>query len=356
MRLVRFRAREFRNLRRLDLELEEGVHVFWGENGQGKTNLLEGVYLLSNLRSFRTTRPADLIAWGEQGAALEGDVRGAAGDVNLRLNLEIRGKIVRVDGKAPETTSSYLSEFATVLFSPLDLELAQGNQEMRRSFVDRAAFVAKPAHLGVLRRYNRALRQRNALLRAGGGDLDPWDEGLAHAGEAVARVRREVVEEIAPTIGELYRSIAAGREELGLRWDAPYRPGGGESLLDALRGARARDRAAGFTSVGPHRDLLQLLLSGRDLKSYGSRGQQRSAALSFKLALLLWARERLGQDPVFLLDDPGSELDARRLGFLGEFISSWAGQVLIACTDRESFPLPSTARVFTHRVSAGQVE
>ncbi|MBI5442573.1 MAG: DNA replication/repair protein RecF [Deltaproteobacteria bacterium] len=354
MRLSRFRARRFRNLGPIDLRTDGAIHVFWGENAQGKTNLLEGIYLLSNLRSFRTGRLSDLIAWGAEDSDLEAEVQGPGGAVQLRLNLERRGRIVRVNDKAPESTASYLSEFATVLFSPLDLELSQGNQEMRRSYVDRAAFVARPGHLAALRRYNRTLRQRNVLLRVGGAELEAWDESLALAGEAVARVRREVAEEIGPKIADFYGRISAGREELGLRWETPYLGSAG-GLWKALVENRERDRAAGFTSVGPHRDLLQVLLDGRPLRTYGSRGQQRSAALSFKLALLLWGRERLGQDPVFLLDDPGSELDAGRLGFLGEFVADWKGQAFIACTDRESFPLPGSADVRTHRVVAGQV-
>lgn len=358
MHLERVRVRSFRNLADLEFHPGAGVCVLYGDNAQGKTNLLEAVYLLSNLQSFRTRRVKDLISFGAERARVEGVVRGRNGASRLQVDLDQKGRTVRCDGSPPSSTSAYLSELHTVLFTPLDLDLARGNQELRRRFLDRAAFLSDPAHLTRVRSYNRALRQRNALLRSGQPGLEAWDERLASLGAAVHRARRRIVAALAPVIGATQEEISGGNEEIQIAVDAPY--GGDEepaaSLLRLLREGWRRDTQVGHTRVGPHRDAVQVTIDGKPVERYGSQGQQRTLALSLKLSLLQHGREVLGEDPVFLLDDPGSELDAERLSFLGRFLSRWRGQVIITGTEEHTVPLPREPHPIRYRVAAGRIQ
>lgn len=358
MRVEQVRVRFFRNLADAEFQPGAGVCVLYGDNAQGKTNLLEAVYVLSNLQSFRTRRVKDLISFGADRARVEAVVHGRRGDTRLRVELDPRGRTASRDGSAPPTTSAYLSELHTVLFTPLDLDLARGNQELRRRFLDRAAFLSDPSHLTRLRSYNRALRQRNALLRSGRSGLEVWDERLATLGADVYRARLRTVRELTPWIAAVQREITAGQEDAWVSIESKY----GEeddpaaALLRLLRDGWSRDRQRGYTGCGPHRDAVRVMVAGNAVERYGSQGQQRTVALSLKLSLLHHGRDALGEDPVFLLDDPGSELDSERLGFLGRFLSQWRGQVIITGTDKQTVPLPRVPRPIYYRVAAGSLQ
>ncbi|MBE0618756.1 MAG: DNA replication/repair protein RecF [Proteobacteria bacterium] len=354
MELAHLRARRFRNLGDLRIEPGPGVCVLFGDNAQGKTNIVEAVHLLSNLQSFRTRRTRDLIGSGFPEALVEGDISGRNGTVRLQIQLDAGGRTARVDGKSPPSASSYLSEFHTVLFSPVDIDLARGSQDLRRRYVDRATFLRDPGHLARLRDYNRVLRQRNTCLRRGDGGLEVWDEQLADLGAAVHGARIGTVAELSPVIADLHRELSGG-EAVEIACTAPYAQdqGGAEELRQSLRQGRERDTRLGYTSTGPHRDTVRLRLDGRPVERFGSQGQMRSLALSLKLALLSWGRTVLGEEPVFLLDDPGSELDSIRLRTLARFLEDWPGQVLIAGTERDAVPVPDPGNARYYRVTAG---
>ncbi len=358
MHLAHIRVRAFRNLQAIDVQFGSGICVLFGENAQGKTNLLEAVYLLSNLQSFRTHRVRDLVAWDVRSGRVEGTVEGRNGAARLEVFLEGGSRQALVDGRPPESTSAYLSEFHTVLFSPLDLDIARGNPELRRRTLDRATFLSDPSHLSRLRSYQRALRQRNALLRSGTGDLSVWDDALVRVGAEVRRARKVTLESLGPVVRALHREISGDREDLELDYREHRAGGQGDSeedLREALYRTRERDRKLGYTGIGPHRDSVRAALSGFDLERHGSQGQMRTFALSLKLGLLVWGGEVLGEKPSFLLDDPGSELDARRLEYLGDFLARWPGQVFIAGTDPEGVPIPGGAARRTYRVTSGEV-
>ncbi len=357
MRLARLRAVSFRNLKDLDFAPEARIAVLFGANAQGKTNLVEALYVLSNLQSFRTHRVRDLVTFGDRGASVEGAVESRGVRTRLRVSLRDGTRQATVDEKAPPSTGTYLSEFHTVLFSPLDLDLARGNQELRRRFVDRATFLEDPQHLARLRALRRVLRQRNALLSSGAPGLDVWDERYAELATAVYAARRGTLERLSNQIAAMHRHIAGGLEAVELQLSGP----GGDPpevkalLLEKLAAQRERDVRLGYTGSGPHRQALRVRLGGDPLERHASQGQMRTLALSLKLALLRWSRDVLGHAPVFLLDDPGSELDRDRLEFLGAFLSQWQGQVVIAATERHAVPLDPAAQAQPYRVVAGTV-
>lgn len=355
MRLVRIGVRGFRNLEEAQVEPAPRFSVFHGENAQGKTNLIEAVYLVSNLQSFRTRRPRDLIAAGTASALLKGRVDGREGGVDLQVAVHGQGRTAAVDGKAPESAAQYLAHFHTVLFCPADLDLAKGSQDQRRRYADRAAFVRDASHLGHLREYNRVLRQRNFALRGDPSSLDVWDETLSGAAERVRAGRAAAVEELAPVVAGIHRDISGGNDEIQLAYDPSGTAEGPGEFLRALAAARDTDRRLGFTTAGPHRDALRARIGGRPVEAHASQGQLRTLALSLKLALLLWGRDQLGEEPVFLLDDPGSELDSRRLGYLGSFLAQWPGQVLVAATDPDAVPLPRGEGRSDFRIQKGRI-
>jgi len=357
MILAHLRARRFRNLEDLRLDLEPGVCVFYGDNAQGKTNILEAAYLLSNIQSFRTRRLRDLIKSTADQSLLDGSVEGRLGRLHLQVVLDLQGRSATVNGKRPESASAYLSEFHTVLFNPTDIELARGSQDLRRRYLDRATFLRDPRHLARLRDYKRVLRQRNTILRRRDEGIGVWEEKLAQLGADVYRARRETLEAIEPEIVKVHNQVSGRREDVSLQCAAAYAEGSSakESLLAALRESRERDARLGYTAVGPHRDWIRVQLGGRPAERYGSQGQLRTLALSFKLAMLVFGRQVLGEAPVFLLDDPGSELDRKRLAFLAEFLDQWEGQVLVAGTDRDSIPFRDNRPVRGFRVEQGFV-
>ncbi len=357
MRLLRIGVRGFRNLQEAQIETARRFSVFHGENAQGKTNLIEAVHLLSNLQSFRTRRPRDLIEAGGENALLKGRVVGREGEVDLRVALDGQGRTAWVDDKVPESTAQYLAHFQTVLFSPADLDLARGSQDQRRRYLDRASFVRDASHLGALREYTRALRQRNFALRGDPSSLDVWDETLCGAAIRVRAARGATLAGVAPAVAAIHGDISGGNDEVRLAYDpsGPGDPGDLEAFREALAEARETDRRLGFTTVGPHRDALRVRIGGRPVESHASQGQLRTLALSLKLGLLLWGRDQLGEEPVFLLDDPGSELDSRRLGYLGDFLARWSGQVLVAVTDPEAVPLPRGEERADFRIQKGQI-
>ncbi len=353
MRIARLRARRYRNLSALDLEDPGRICVLFGKNAQGKTNVLEAIHVLSNLQSFRTHRSTDLVQFNESDCWISGRVEGAGVATELTVRIGPEGRLASIDGKKPTRALEYLTVFPTVVFCPQDVALAQGSRELCRRYLDRATFIAEPHHLPRIQQYRRALRQRNALLRSGAEGSEPWTAQLAAIGAEVRQARRRTLERLGPLIASLHAKISGGAEkpEITIAGD----PGSREALFEALLAAEERDRRRGFTSVGPHRDWVRLRIAGRDVDEHASRGQVRSLALSMKLALLLWTAEVSGTCPVFLLDDPGSELDRARLDYLRDFLGGWQGQVWITGTAQEVVPVPSGRDVSLYSVEGGIV-
>lgn len=325
MILRRLRLADFRSYSHLTWEPSPGMNVILGANGSGKTNLLEAVALLAGLRLRPAARDRDLVREGAGSlrvdAALAGD-EGGEHEVSLQLSPQARRYLL--DGRA--TRAGAEGTPAAVAFTPDDLELVKGAPEARRRLLERDLAQVSLAYRDLLRRYGRALAQRNALLRAmgegraGEGELAPWDEAVATLGAGVQAFRRRVVDALSPRVAAGYRRLAGE----GHRLEFAYRPcidaagaaegaaGTEEELLRALRTARTLERARGHTLVGPHRDDLAFRLDGREMRAFASQGEQRSAVVCVKIALLEYLGEVRADRPLLVLDDVLSELDASR--------------------------------------------
>ncbi|HXX31739.1 MAG TPA: DNA replication/repair protein RecF [Myxococcaceae bacterium] len=343
MLLQRFRARDFRNLRAVDLAPSPRATVVVGRNGQGKTNLLEAIYFLCTLRPLRGARLAELVRFECDVALLGGrfTLGGAARDIAVEIRAGSRQ--ASVDGKRAASLEEYFGGVSVVAFTPDDLAVVKGAPEERRSFLDRAVFNRLPGFLAASRTYLRALRSRNRLLREGAPleYLRAYEDALATAGGRILVLRRDLLEELAPRAVAVVASIArlpgvayryapahlelplAGADESSLS----------RALLEALRHRLPRDQERGFTSVGPHADDLEITIDGRPARAFASQGQARALVLAWKIAEIENLRDVLGRFPLLLLDDVSSELDPERNAFLMRYLAGSGAQVLLTTTE-----------------------
>lgn len=328
----------FRNYESLDFVPAPGVNVLCGDNAQGKTNLLEAVHLCCLGRSHRTSKDAELIGWGKMKSSVRLDAQSRDGIRRIEVTLHLQGekkKTVSLNGSPVQRIGELMGQVNAVLFSPEDLKLVKDGPEIRRRFLDMEISQLYPAYFYALQRYVRSLNQRNTLLKKIAEDpsllntLDEWDYMLASSGAEIISRRMRYITLLQSAAQEAHDALTGGLEKLTLTYSRNEEDGQ-ESLLRLLKASRKDDLHRMTTSCGPHRDDLRLLINGREVRNFGSQGQQRTAALSLKLAELEVMAQTLGESPILLLDDVMSELDVERRKMLLTRISGV--QTLITCT------------------------
>jgi DNA replication and repair protein RecF len=356
VQVLALEATDFRNLQSVLIEPHARFNVLHGDNGQGKTNVLEAVYLLGTLRSFRAARVDELIRFGCTRARVRARVVKLEVERLLEVELAPGHKTARVDGKGARA-ASYFGGFNVVLFAPEDLRLPRGAPAGRRRFLDRAIFNAVPTYLSEAQTYERVLRSRNALLRSDGPEdlLAVYDEQLASAAVAMVTRRRRFVEELRPGVTETFRRVSGGLTlEMTFRSSLDVEEGAIAPLLrERLVADRAKDRARGTTSAGPHTDDLELVLDGHEAGAFASQGQNRAIVLALKIAEIEILRDKLEDPPVLLLDDVSSELDPTRNAQLFEFLRGVPCQCFITTTHPAHVLLESERQ--DYRVLSGVV-
>ena len=359
---------DFRNYARAGVEFAPGLNLVVGRNGQGKTNLVEAINVLCGLGSHRGATSEAMVRQGAERAIVSG--RATAGGRDVRVDAEVRrsgGTRLLVNRVALERTNAPMPLVA-VAFSPDDLVIIKGGPEERRRLLDQGA--ARVRSLAAVERqeFERVLRQRTGLLKAAPNSsralstLDVWDESFARAGAVVVRNRLAVLDRLRPEVQQRYRAVSGQPAEVGLDYQAGWVsagdgvvPSGEEAirstLLSALARARPRDLERGVSTVGPHRDDLELRLEGADARVYASQGEQRSLALSLRMAERDLVADARGEDPILLLDDIFSELDDARREHLVEMVAT-AGQTVATATSAAGWPL-AISRTLT--IDAGRV-
>jgi DNA replication and repair protein RecF len=359
MILENLKLRRYRNLSDADIAWNEHFNVIYGRNAQGKTNLLEAIYLLGHLKSFRGGRGSELISHSEETAWIGAVV--TLGEVNHRLDIGLHknGRNPRIDGKTVQKLSQFLGYFRTVLFTPEELGNVKGFPAGRRALLDRAILQTDPAYLDRVQEYDRVLRQRNQLLKQQADDLQlaPWTEALVRAGSRIRHDRQVYLQRFSPRLSEVYREISGGMESAAVNYSIEDMPQADltSHLATALQRLSAREKKLGLTLAGPHRDDLDFLVAGRSLRAFGSQGQQRSFLLAFKAAQVMDLEERFREPPVLLLDDLASELDSRRQEGFFNFLLKRRGQVFLTSAQAPLLGEPVLQTGSFFRVDQGMV-
>ena len=360
MEITRAQLTGFRSYEACELTPCEGVNVLLGDNGQGKTNVLEALYVCCTGRSHRTRQDRELIRWGAEFASVRVDAMRRDGSHEVEIVLPALGRRrIKVSGQEIARSGELMGHITGVLFSPEDLRTVKDGPAERRRFVDMALSQIKPAYYYALQRYARALKQRNETLKTIAVQpsymamLDSWDEQLSTAGAELMRQRRAYIEKLSRAAAETHRDISDDRERLEIRYLPSVTMGDdAQANMEALFAARETDVRRMTTSVGAHRDDVQILVEGRDVRAFGSQGQQRTAALSMRLSELDVMREQLGEWPMLMLDDVMSELDpGRRRQLVGRLKGI---QTFITCTDAEDLAGAGVGRAW--RVEGGALK
>lgn len=341
--LLRLRVRDFRNLRALDLAPGPRFNVVAGDNGQGKSNLLEAIDYLGTLRSFRAATSEELLRDGAPSAELWASVASVAAlpsEHRVRLFAGGARREVLLDGKRPRSRTQYAQSFPTVLFHPGDLGLTTGAPEPRRSFLDHVLERLDATYASALSAYTRALGSRNRLLKQESPSahtktaIAAYDELLASAGAVIGQARAALVSAVAPRVAQVFHEISGQAEAVSLAYEPRVAPVVG-SLRAALTAGLDKDLARGFTGVGPHTDEVAFRLQAHTARRYASQGQHRAIVLALKVAELLELEQRTGRTPVLLLDDVSSELDSGRNRRFFGLLAELGGQVFLTTTQPE---------------------
>lgn len=359
MYITRVTLNNYRNYGSLGLELSPGLNVFTGENAQGKTNLLEAVYFTGVGRSMRTPRDKELIRWGDDMARIRADAAGRYGKSRVEIVLDKReNKRVAINGVPVKKLGELMGVIMVVLFSPDEIAIIKEAPGERRRFIDIALSQISRAYFYLLTRYNRILSQRNRLLKAGGGadTQDVWDLQLADVGAKIIKTRKGFIARLNGLADKNHEYLTAGRERLTLRYESIEGENEQEireNFLAELKRTRERDVIQGFTHVGAQTDDMAVLAGDLDIRRFGSQGQQRTAALSLKLAQLDLFYEETGEYPVLLLDDVFSELDETRRNKLIERLLGH--QTIITCTNAQKELREAFEEAAFYRVENGTV-
>ena len=355
----RIELRQFRNYSEEAVELGPGFNLVAGPNAQGKTNLLEALYLLSTTRLLRGRRDHEAILDTAEAMSVEGTL--TQSDALLKISLARGGrKRAFLNGMSLPRAADLLGRLPSVTISTADLELVRGDPSDRRLYLDLELSSLYPVYLRAFTVYRRALEQRNALLRHARETVvspiqfEPWELELARSGVEIREIRRRHLVSLEAAARQAHARIGDG-ETLALDIEEGDPARSEDAYLSALAESRSTDVQRGGTSVGPHRDDLAIFVDGRDARHFASQGQQRTAVIAIKLAGLPLGTEIFGKPPLLLLDDMLSDLDADRRRRLTEAVIDQAGQALLTCTEAEAAGPGILASARAFRVEGGRV-
>jgi DNA replication and repair protein RecF len=351
--LSHLRLRDFRNYARLDADFSPGFHLLLGDNAQGKTNILEAIYLMATLRSFRGVGGAQMVRHGARGYFAGGKVTGRE-EREIKMFWSLKERNLTLDGRPVKKLSEYFGVLRTVVFCTEDLQLVKGTARGRRRFLDLLLAQTQPGYLPLLQRYMHTVRARNALLKQRTVDessLESFSAEMVRLGNEVIRARRELAPKFSPLARLAYRRISNDAEELRME----YQPSVKNDFAVELAQSRGRERTMRATLVGPHRDDLQLLQNEKSAAQFGSEGQKRTLAIALKMAQAEFLTGLQGSPPILLIDDVMGELDVkRRSGLLPLLTRSReaSGQVFMTCTE-ENWPSELGKDLQRWRVTGG---
>lgn len=339
MNIRSIELKNFRNYENLEIFFDEGTNILFGDNAQGKTNILEAAYMSGTTKSHKGSRDKEMIRFGEEEAHLKTVVARGGREYQIDMHLKKnRAKGIAIDKIPIKKASELFGILNIVFFSPEDLNIIKNGPAERRRFLDSELCQLDRIYLADLTNYNKILAQRNKLLKdmiyrpSLSDTLPVWDMQLIETGKKIIRRRKQFVDELREIVSDIHYRISGGKEELFLK----YEPNIDDIFFeDELSRAKEKDKKLCQTSVGPHRDDLLFSIGDVDIRKYGSQGQQRTSALSLKLSEIELVRKSISDTPMLLLDDVLSELDSSRQNYLLNNISDT--QTIITCTGLDEF-------------------
>jgi DNA replication and repair protein RecF len=359
MYIKEIELKNFRNYEEIKLSFHEKVNFFVGDNAQGKTNLIEGIYISSFGRSFRPGKDNEMVKFGEKFCRAKTVAIREDDEKIVDIVIGENEKGIKVNGVKIKKIAELLENIFVVVFSPEDLKIIKDSPEKRRSFMDREISQLRPSYYSDLSFYRRALMQRNALLKernATQEDFDVWNRELVSHGTKIIKKRKEFVEKINIISNKTHESITNKKESLEVIYDSsiPHEENVSESFLEKLEKGQKKDILRGNTENGPHKDDLKIKVNGIDIRKYGSQGQQRTAALSLKLAELTLIKEETGENAILLLDDVLSELDGERQNYLINSLQDT--QLFITATEINENIREKLPKGFNFKIKNGEIK
>lgn len=352
MKVKNLKLENFRNISNLNLEFDEEINIICGENAQGKTNIIEALWLFSGAKSFRNSKDQELIKFGENVAKISAqfDMLGVQNDVSIKINDK---KTAYLNEKKLSNTSNLAGKYNAVVFSPTDLNLVTDGPEKRRRFLDIAIGQLYPNYIEILRNYSRAIMQRNKIIKDYRYDktisimLDVFETEIVDMGNKIINYRKNYIEVLNKYVSDIYNGISSGKEKIEIFYISKN-----DTLnIENIKNSREKDMFTSTTSIGPHRDDIIFKINGIDARSFGSQGQKRSVALSLKLAGAEVIKEVCGEYPICLLDDVMSELDENRQNYILNHIRNW--QSFITCCDTSNIKNLKNGKVI--KIKGGEV-
>jgi DNA replication and repair protein RecF len=355
MRIKNLKLNNFRNFTQGEVALGDGTTVFYGGVGEGKTNLIEAIFLLSVGRSYRTAENHHMISWGKSEAFVRGEGGGAGGDIAVAVKVTSKGKKIELNGENNKKSIDLIGGLRSVIFHSEDMSIVGGAPQVRRRYLDLAISQTSKNYAYNLRDYHRILKQRNsALLKYTNADVTEWDEQLSRVGAWITQVREKVIAEISKEANLTIHSLVGENHQLEIKY-VPSGDADPERLKAKISKAIHVDIARGITTVGPHRDDFKLLLSGVDTKHFASSGEKKTVVLALKLAEVEFIRAVTGERPILLLDDVFATLDLKRckalLGVTGD-----GTQCIITLTDLNLLRDEFKSGALLYEVAKGRVK
>lgn len=368
MLLRNLQVKNYRNYSSLSLSFDKSINLFIGNNAQGKTNLLESIYVLALAKSHRTSRDKELIGWNAEYATIRSEIERRYGSVRLEIQLTNKGKKAKVNGLEQRKLSEYIGALNVVMFAPEDLAIVKGAPAQRRRFLDMEIGQVSPTYLYYLSNYNKVLQQRNQLLKdismkkEHSAEMMPiWNIQMADLTVKLLKKRFEFLRKLEVWAQSIHAGITNGNETLTIHYEntSPVREEmdgsfANQIMLESLDKLFEKEKQRGSTLIGPHRDDFSLKVNGMDVQTYGSQGQQRTTALSLKLAEIELIKEEIGEYPILLLDDVLSELDEHRQTLLLETIQEKV-QTFVSTTGVEGLKHQVLQQAARFYVREGQI-
>jgi len=349
----------YRNIHNIKFTPSAKYNILYGDNGQGKTNIIESIYLLGYLKSFRQTRNADFIGKYYKNCNIIDNIY--FDNISIKYNLEInsKAKLIKIDGKTPES-SDYLNYVKSVLYSTDELIIFRGSNILRKNFIDRGIFLIDKNYLSLVKKYNFILKSRNAILKQikkNTYSLESWSQLLVETGSIIRKIRYEYIENLNTKFSEIYNVVFKEKDKAYIsakKIDTSLeniKKDFFSSLIDKLE----QDINYGQTLSGPHLDKVDFYIGDKNLKYYGSQGQLRIILLSLKLSQIYEYKQLFNKYPILLLDDICSELDLKKINSLFDYISGNIGQIFITTTCKNNLDFLNMENSNFYRIDSGEI-